>query len=183
MTYATLSELKSYLGISGTSEDSILTTCLNAATLAIEAYTKRKFEAVTGTREYIYEGRDVILLDEDLCELTSFKFNGVDVVKYRLYPVNETPKSWIRVYELPNSVTYGDYEQLFTVVGKWGYSLTPPSDVKVACMRWASYLYRLKDAQVFDVTYLAELGQVTIQKGVPRDVVELIGRYVKVSGL
>ena len=184
MSYATLLELKSYLGITGTSEDVLLTTCAEAATAAIETYTKRRFIAVEGTREYIYEGRNVIYLDEDLAQLTSLKFNGEAVTRYRLYPVNESPKEWIRVFSLPHSPSWSNQdEQIFEVVGKWGYSLAPPMDVKVACMRWASYLYRLKDAQVFDVTYMPELGQVTMQKGVPKDVVELLSRYVKVSGL
>ena len=181
MAYATLSELKSYLGITGTGEDTLLTTCLDGATKAIESHTRRVFQATSGTREYLYNGRKKIILDEDLYSLTSLKLNGTSVTEYRLFPVETTPKSWIVVYEIPSSVVWNTYEQTWEVTGLWGYSATPPHDVKLACLRWAGYLYRLKDAQVFDAAYMEGVGQLVIQKGIPPDVAKLLQSYVKVS--
>jgi|YNPMSStandDraft_1061717.scaffolds.fasta_scaffold00219_33 hypothetical protein len=181
MAYATLAELKSYLGISGTSEDALLNTCLDGATAAIEKHTRRVFQAVSGTREYLYNGRNKILLDDDLYSLTSLKLNGVAVTEYRLFPVETTPKAWIVVYEIPSGVTWNTYEQTWSVAGLWGYSASPPHDIKMACLRWAGYLYRLKDAQVFDAAYMEGVGQLVIQKGIPLDVAKMLQPYVKVS--
>lgn len=60
MAYIVLADVKTYLGITSTDDDTLLGTLITAAQKEIEAYCKRSFEGTTSTRYYRQE--DLIAL-------------------------------------------------------------------------------------------------------------------------
>lgn len=185
MAYATIAELKSYLGITEGTDDTLLSNLLDRASAAIDAYTGRSFEASYGTRYYNSDAvdGDVLTLDGDLYSASSIT-NGEDqsITEYWLLPRNAGPPYFqIKLKEASDYSWSFDTNGEIEVYGLWGYSNEPPDDVVHACIRLAAYWYRQKDAQVFDVTALPEQGVITVPKGMPPDVKLLLDRYRKIG--
>jgi hypothetical protein len=193
VAYATATQLKTYLGISDSGDDTLLADLLTRAQVAIETYCNRKFEKATATRYYRADalGPDpgparqagtqaVLLLDEDLLAVTTLTNGDATVIPaagYWLEPRNSSPKFYIRLKS--------DYSWSFTtdgeisVAGDWGYSTTAPADIVQATLRLAAFFYRQKDAQVFDTVASPELGVITVPKGIPVDIRLLLDPYRK----
>jgi len=190
MAYATLPELRAYLNIAtaDTADDVLLGRVLNNAQSAIDTYCGWQFEAHTATRLYDSEADvvgSVLNLDEPLLSITTLTNGDADVLtaaEYFLLPHNSVPKWGIQLR--PSTGLYWtyttDHEQAISVVGTWGYSATAPADVQQACLRWAGYMYRQRDAQVFDVTAQPSVGILTIPQGMPKDVKVLLDNYKRI---
>lgn len=187
--YASLSDLKTYLGISGTGDDALLTDILDRTTAAIDRYTGRVFAVTANSTRYFDAWRDVdgytLRLDTDLAALTTVT-NGDGVVvtvgQYWTLPRNGTP---YYALELKGSAgvawTYTtDPENAISVSGKWGYSLVPPDDVVDACVQWAAQKYRDKDSQTI-AGMAAEQGTVTIGPGRPKAVTDLLRPFRRLT--
>lgn len=181
MPYATLGDLKRELGISvdNTGDDALLTALLAQAESFIDAQFSARFETTTATRVYGPERvvGSVLLLDAPLLTLTAL-VNGagetIPASDYELLPRNALPKREIR---LRTDATVGwsvSADTPVTVTGAWGYTATAPELVKRLTVRMAAYYYRLRDAQVFDTVYNAELGQLTVPKGIPADAQQIL---------
>lgn len=156
MAYATLPEVKEFLGIPDdqTSDDDLLESMIDQAKVSIDDYFLRTFEADEDSTRYFDAIKDVsgrrLLLDRDLCQITSVvNGNGETVLstKYVTVPVNETP-----YYALDLRFSSGlnweweeDHEAAISVTGRWAYSLTAPSHVQYLCKYLVSVMYRGKD--------------------------------------
>lgn len=191
MAYASLAELKEYRGISSSviTDDGLLGMLLTHASRQIDGYTGRTFGATaTATRTYdavrdVSPDKRTLYLDDDLCEVTTItNGTGNAVTKYVTEPQNVTPYYAIRLKASAGEVfTYeDDPEDAITVRGKWGYSETPPADIRHATIRLAAYMYAQKDSSVFDTTAFPEAGVMTVPQGMPRDVREILDHYRKV---
>src|SRR5512139_67933 len=187
MSYARLSELKIDLGIAYdvTTDDVLLQAYLDEATTAIETYTGRTFEAETDTRYFEDEAIDghTLYVDRDLLTVTTLT-NGDDSAtvipstEYWLVDRNESPPYYgIRLKSDSTYTWEFDTDCWVSVLGTWGYSATPPADVKRACKRLAMYYYAQKDAHVFDTTAVPEAGIIQVPQGIPRDVERLLEKY------
>ena len=181
IAYATLAELKSYLGVAHADDDGLLTDLLERASAAINAYTGRNFRAEYATRCYSASAvdGDVLTLDGDLYSVTTIKNGeGQPIAEYWLLPRNAGPPYYqVKLKEASSySWTFGADGEI-EVYGLWGCSAEPPDDIVHACIRLAAYYYRQKDAQVFDVTASPEQGIITVPKGMPADVKVLLSRY------
>lgn len=188
MAYCTTADVKTYLGISESGDDALIAEKIAAAQAGIDAYTHRTFEASGDTTRYFdysseyIDGYDLIL-DEDLCSITTVT-NGDSVVvaagERTTLPKNETPYYAIRLLSDSGVVwTYSDeWMDAISVTGKWAWSTTAPDDIKDACIRWASYKYRQKDAQMYDVTAI-EAGVVIRPFGIPPDIKSMLMPYVR----
>lgn len=194
MTYLALDELKRYLGIevdegsSGTGDDgasslddTLLEELLEAAEAQIDRYTERTFAADTdATRVYVVNedtsGR-ILYLDADLCQITSIVTGdeALDTDDYTAIPRNGTPYYAITLRAGSGARWADDIE----VTGLWAWSAVPPADIIQATRRLAAYLYRQKDAQVFDVTAQVATGAVTVRHQMPGDVRDLLDPYVR----
>lgn len=184
MAYAELYEVKQYLGIGDqTSDDVILGYLIARAQSVIEAYTGRNFEAITATRYFTTDnikGRYLYLWGYDLLTVTTLT-NGDDTeiasANYRLEPRNETPKWGIRLNE-DTTWEMADSDSEISVAGTWGYTATPPDDIKHACIRLAAFLYRQKDTSADIDRPLVTGDGVTIMPGsIPQDVRMMLDRY------
>lgn len=190
MAYCTVGELRAYLGAQSTADDALLSALIDRAQAMIDRYTGRRFEASTDTVRYFDSLRDVrgrvLCFDKDICAITTIT-NGdgatIASTQYVTAPRNDTPYYAIQLlYSADVSwegQADGDNENAIAVTGKWAYSATAPADVKQACIRWAAYLYRQKDAQVFDTTAMPAEGVIIAPAGVPVDVKAILEPYRK----
>lgn len=88
---ATLAEIKSYLGVSGSADDAFLTSQGQLVSDAIEAYCQRKFNAVNYTQTYYcedYKRGDsrLFLAVFPVNSITSIEEDGEAITGYRLHP-------------------------------------------------------------------------------------------------
>ena len=193
MAYASLAQLKSYLGIATdeTTDDVLLDALLKRATKMIDTYCSRKFEATTATRYYemdAVEG-DYLRLDDDLISITTLS-NGDDSsttitsTYYWLWPRNSGPP-YHSVRLKADQTTHSwevDTDYFITITGSWGWAATPPADISHACVRYSAFLYHQKDSGVYDVSVFPESGVITTPQGIPRDVRLLLDPYRRTAG-
>lgn len=186
MAYCSASELKTYLGISGSGDDTLLGVLCTAAQAMVDAHTGRTFEAASNTDRKFDAVRDVdgptLYLDADLASINTITNGDATLVtsgQYVTEPRQTTPYHAIRLLASSGVAwTYTtDPQNAITVNGKWAYSVSAPAHIAHATKRLAAYLYRQKDAQVFDVTASPELGVITIPQGIPADVKAVLDTY------
>jgi len=185
MAYASLDDLTTYLGIDdSTTDDRLLTPLLARAQAAIDAFTRRTFEAIAdATRWHTdanVQGR-TLYLDGDCCAITSIT-NGdgapVAATEYHTQPRNRTPYYAVELW--PDSTAAwedgGRDGGQIAVIGRWAYSLTAPADVQHATVRLAAWLYRQKDNATADQALI--VGDATILPArIPSDVQQLLQPY------
>lgn len=127
--YASLTELKAALGVSSTSDDTVLLNLLEVASRTIDNYCHRQFYAETATR--YFPGAGAVLWIDDLLSVTTFKLDQdgdatfettLAATDYDLWPANRSPK--IRADVADN----GDYSGFalgiargVEIAGLWGF--------------------------------------------------------------
>ena len=131
--YCTLDDIRQYLGIVNTqdSDDSLITTLIQAAHQRINDYTKRNFEATSDTTRYFDAIHDVegntLWLDTDLCNVTSISNDGtaLPAAEYVTNPRNDTPWSSLQIKSTSGySWTYSTaHENALSVTGRWACML------------------------------------------------------------
>lgn len=191
MAYATASDLKTYLDISGTTDDMLLAAMISRAQAIIDRETGTTFEAANDSTRYFDAVRDVdgrvLLFDHWCCALTSVTNGDSTTVTTSEY-VTE-PRNVDRFYaiRLLGSSTQGwtyttDAENAITVVGRWAYSTTPPADIVHATLRLAAFLYRQRD-NANDVDRAIVVGNATVLPAqIPADVLGIIRSYRSLTG-
>jgi hypothetical protein len=193
MAYTTAALLKTYLGVTSATDDTLLTALIARAQSAIDHYTGRTFEAsADSTRKFTVgvdtDGR-MLYFDEDCAAITTVTTNADDGsggttianTYYVTHPRNRTPYYAIEIlssadysWEYTNDPTAG-----ITVTGKWAFSTAAPDDIVHATLRLAGYYYRQKDAGVFDTTAIPDVGIIQIPQGIPKDVQMILNPYRK----
>jgi hypothetical protein len=151
MAYSTTADVKTYLGVTGSGDDTLIGTLVTAAQSAIDAYFRRTFEASDSTRYFDptvdVRGRTLLLV-ADLCAITSVtNGNGNAVTLYVTEPRNTTPYYALTIKSnAAENWTYSTTpENSIAVVGKWAYSATAPASIAHLCKWMAAAMYRGKD--------------------------------------
>jgi len=189
MAYIAIDDMRQHLDIESDDDDEALFDAIADAQSYIEDQTNRRFEANTETRYY---GRDalspdnscLLLVDDDLLTVTEL-LNGdsdsteIVTANYWLYPRNETPYYGILLKTDVSDYWEFDTDYWVEVTGTWGYSATPPGDIKRACKHLAAFFYRQASSQIFDTTAIPEAGVITIPTGIPATVERILSRYRK----
>lgn len=179
----TLDEFKGFLEIlnSTAPDDWILTQCIESAQAEIEAYCGRRFESSTGTRYYRERhirslpdvGNSLLILNNDLLSVSEFK-NGNSTgdvftsTEYWLIPRNRPPYYGIELRTGQSWIWDTDTE--VEVSGTWGYSTAADATLKRLVMENAAYLYRQREAPVYDTIAQPDIGIITVPKGMPQHV-------------
>lgn len=190
--YCDLQSITEYLGITETTDDSLLSSLANSAKAMIDRYCNRSFSATTNTTRYFDAMRDVngatLYLDADLCAINSIT-NGDGVVvsdsQYTTEPRNTTPYYAIRLLKSSGKAwatnTSGDSEDAIAISGKWAYSLEAPDDIVQVQIRLTAYLYRQKD-NAGDLDRAIVAGNNTILPAqLPSDILRMLTPYRKVT--
>lgn len=194
MAYASVAELKAYLGIATgiTTDDALLTAFLARAQRMIDVYCHRTFEASASTTRYFDAITDIstcgqiLYFDEDLCQVDSVT-NGdgqaVASTDYVTLPRNRKPWFGLRIKRYGDVYwTFSDMpEDAIAVTGRWAYSVTAPSDIVQATVRLAAYLYRQKD-NAGDLDRPVNLGynMTLLPARLPQDVVDMLATYRRI---
>lgn len=129
--YSDLTTLKADLGISGTTDDARLLSCLGVASRFIDNLTNRYFYVESGTKYFDGEGEDY-LLTPDLLTVTSVGEDSdgdEDYTDYSWvagdyfrYPPNKYPTTCLEVNLLDGSYSvFTTGKHNFKIVGTWGY--------------------------------------------------------------
>lgn len=186
MAYASTSDLKAYLGISSTADDTLLGALLTRAQKVIEVETGRVFEASSDSTHYFDAVADVsdmrLWLDGDLASITAV-LNGdgttVASTEYVTEPRNAAPYYALHIKgSAGKSWTYDDDPQnAITVAGKWAYSASAPADIVHATIRLASWLYRQKDSGMDGDRVLSADGVLIMPASIPADVQAILKPY------
>ena len=186
MPYCVASDVKAYLGISGSTDDTLITSMIARTQAAIDHYTGRVFEAEANSTRYFDLTTEFVrgpnlYFDRELAAITTVT-NGDGVVvsasEYVTNPRNDAPYYGIRLKSTSNKTwSYTTaWENAISVVGRWAYSVTAPADVMQACVRWAAFMYRQKDAAFQDITAI-DSGVAITPVNMPGDVAALLRPY------
>ena len=167
---------------------------ISKATAIIETYTGRVFEAASATRHFD-AAKDVIgvtlLLDDDLAVIDSDTVitNGdattLNTTDYVTEPRNDTPYDAL-VLKGSTSKTWeedssGDAENAISILGMWGYSVTPPEDIKHATIKLVRLLYKQRSGELDSVSpIVTPQGLLVMPPGFPRDILIILDRYKEV---
>ncbi len=181
MDYTTVQALRRFGKFGATTDDVLLVSTIGAASRAIEKHCGRKFGAdAEATRTYTvrYVGRDVITpfngpilyLDEDLAAAAS-AITGAPTVTY--LPANEAP-----YYAILNDDSSWDYP--ISVTGYWAYSIQPPPDIELCCLRVAKWMYEMRETTRADAAVVTDMGAVLLPAALPADVIALLAPYRKI---
>jgi hypothetical protein len=190
--YASLNELRDYLGFSGTlgqGQDALMQFALDDAESAIDDHTRRSFVGTAGTAYYNRFWQDKVVgqqlfLDQDLHTLTGL-LNGdsttIPLGSVWTEPRNQGPP--YRILRLKSSYAWvWNTDSDVVVSGTFGYGTVAPDAIRRATIRLAAYYYRLKDVGPGDVSGFPEGGEVTYPKGIPDDVKLILEKYRSRSG-
>lgn len=192
MAYASLSDLKAYIGIPTgvTADDALLTVLLARAQAFIEspAGTGRVFEAAADTTRFFDAQKDVdgrtLYFDDgsDLCQLTSVVNAGVTfpLSAIALEPRNAKPYFGLTLkLGLDYEWDWDDTpEGAIEVTGRWAYSVTAPLDIVHATIRLAYTYYRQRDnAMDIPAPVMSSDGVAILPTAIPRDVLDTCMRY------
>jgi hypothetical protein len=170
------------------SDDALLEAIRDAAVSWLQRYTNREFVATADTRYYGREAVDGLwlYLDEDLYTLTSVA-NGnssgtaIATADVTLFPQNNGPPySRIRLDADSSSTWQTDTDYYIGVTGTWGYTATPPDDIKHAAKLIAKYLYDQRRTERLE-TIVAPNGSITIPQGTPETAIAILEHYRRFS--
>ena len=164
--YCSLNDLKAWLGISGTVDDTRLELAIEAASRAIDAETSRRFYAVSLTIYPIADLPDSVLLPEDLLTVTSI---ATDVTGTRVYEtwgasdyeLEPEAAPYRAVWVAPGSSRFFPVHgrRRVRITGTWGYCAinAVPDAIERAALLLATRYFKRKDAP-FGVVGTPELG-------------------------
>lgn len=186
-SYASLSDVKHYLGIDDTGSDAQLLSVLEAASRWIDNYTGRVFSVdAADTTRYFYPESDQTVSVPDLRTITSIATDEdgdrtyarvLATTDYELLPTDGPPYRSIRIWPQSSYAFVPGY--LVKIVGKFGY-LAVPAEVKQANLILASRYYRRAEAP-FGILQSVDLGQFTRISTQDPDVIALLQPY-RVAG-
>lgn len=177
--YVTLAELKAWLTITDTTDDTLLENACTTASRLVDLYCRRRFYAATET--HYFTPRDPLsLLTPDLLTVTTLKQdNDGDGVYEEVW--TSTDDYLLRPREAASAVPPGPFWEVsvrpsssrsfavgvpdnIEIVGSWGYSASTPEPIRDATRIQAARLFRRKDS-IFGVAGTGELGQLVMLKG------------------
>lgn len=194
MSYPDLAEIKDYLEIpaANVKDDALLTQLRTGAigyiegpagagrVFAVAADTTRRFDA---ERDVDRETRRRLYIWDDLAQITSIT-NGdglaVPLSDIATEPRNEGPYYALTIKRSSSQVwTWSDTpEDAISIVGRWGYSVTPPADVAHAMKGIVAYFYRRRASSGdADRPIVGEGGAIIAAAQVPRELRAVVEGY------
>lgn len=167
--YTTLNDLKTYLGITGATDDARLELAIEAASRAIDAECSRAFYATTATRYFAADDPERLDVNDDLLAVTSIAVDKTGRRDYETlagtdYELEPDAAPYRSIFIAPGSTqTFPMFRRGVRVVASWGYCATgsQPQAITRACMILATRYFKRKDAP-FGVIGTPELGYLRV---------------------
>jgi hypothetical protein len=192
MAYTTTALVKTYLGISTSTDDTLIGTLIVRAQAMVDSYTGRTFEASANSTNYFNAKSDVygrtLYFSEGLEAATiSTVTNGDSTTltantDYVTVPANKTPYYGLTVLEssskLWTSTSAGDNERAISISAKWAYSTSAPDDIAAATIRLTAFLYRQRESNAdLDRAVSVGDGMVLLPGRLPADIAAILEPY------
>jgi len=199
--YATLAEIKAYLSISDTTDDTLLEKLVESSSRSIDKIANRRFYADTSATTRLYRAYSDIFVYTDDISGTSGLVVKVDEDGNSTYSKTVTLNTDFILDPLTASALGRPFTQLTMVSNTETWPIFPgltqnglrpgvqvtakfgwpsvPSDVNVACLILTADLYKRKDAPG-GVLGLGDLGVIRMSP-VGRDVSQMIRAYQKIA--
>lgn len=188
MSYIPLSTLKSMLRITDSVDDTILTTCIDAASATVDDLCRRKFTLdTTATARTFYADSYEMVRVDDIGSTSGLvvKIDQDDtgtyettVTDYLSMPNNtlvlQRPITHLRAFNTAWPV--GAIHAGVEVTAKWGWPAVP-EPVKSATAIMAGRLYKRSDS-LLGVAGFGDLGAITL-RSVDPDVQRMLAPYVR----
>ena len=192
MAYTTTALVKTYLGISTSTDDTLIGTLIVRAQAMVDSYTHRTFEASANTTNFFNAKADVYGRTLYFCEgleaatITTITNGDADVIVINTdcvtLPQNKTPiygltmlESSTKLWTMTNA---GDNERAISVLAKWAYSLTAPDDIAAATIRLTAFLYRQRESNAdLDRAVSVGDGMVLLPGKLPADIAAILEPY------
>ena len=191
--YVTVAELKRFLGITDSGEDEELEALIKEASRVLDRITRRRFYTPDDDETRLFDVPDslTLVLDEDLCSLTSITNGNGDAVSLSnvlQLPANATPKNALKlkptsgvVWELATS---GEEEQVIQITGQWGYSDRPDAGIQRATKALIGGILGRRGHEGVRTKrigeYLVTFERLSTATDLPADVQLILGPYIKV---
>ena len=206
MAYITVEEFQREMGVlDDPIDETAFEDAIADAQDIIERTTHRRFEVTADeTRTVDYNDATVrgrcLSLPWDLCQITSITNGdgtavtpGQYVTTPRLSSVSGSTVSlpdtadawpWYELVLLSSSSVAWTYETdpeaAISIVGRWGFSVTPPAMIKRACARLAAWLYHQRDdLRDRPDTAVSEDGILLLMSDLPTDVQRRLIPFVR----
>jgi hypothetical protein len=189
--YATVADLKHYLRVTDTVDDTDMAIDITAASRAIDrAAGGRQFGVLSAAVEWEYTAvynrhRDCwVVYTEDFATTTGLAVvvDGVTVTDYRVGPSRAVAKGkvWTFITLGPTVACSGD-PQGVKVTALWGWPAVP-SGVKLACLLQASRFLARRDSPYGVAGSPSEGSEMRLLATVDPDVRVSLGSYVRIAG-
>ena len=185
--YATPAQLKTYLGVTSTADDALLTDLLVRATTIIEQMTRKTFAAPAaasrtfGRELMLWDGllkRDYLLLPSGVYVALLVSATDGDNAPIPLTEIATHPPDAPYTVLARRDRRWCGASQQATITARWGYSITPPADIVHATIRLAAWMYRQRGtANDPDRPTVADGGLVLLPSALPDDVRSVLERY------
>ncbi len=168
--YVTLAQLKSYLKITDTTDDTELTSALTSVSTEIENICGRQFNQDTTASARVFEprGRGLVEFD-DFYTLTDLvvAVGGITwtSAEYKLLPLNGLRNGRAWPYESLEPLNCGWLPRGYasvSITAKWGWA-SVPKPIYEACMIASSETFALKDAR-FGVAGWGAMGDIRVRE-------------------
>lgn len=193
--YATLAQLKDYLGgITDTTDDAKMTAMLAAASSEIEQWCNRQFNLSATATTRLFEPMSFkvcrvhdfatttgLVVQTDPGGVANFS-QTLNSSQYELYPANAMTEGGVPwVYTEMHAVgglwfprVQYRRRQTVQVTAQWGWA-SVPSPIYQSCLIIAAQMYKMKDAP-WGTSGMTETGTTTHLQSIPK-VKELLHRY------
>lgn len=197
--YIDKEDLKSFIGLSGTSQDNNIDLAINGASRLIDKYCGRHFyKPDSAFAKYFTPNNPFILDVPDIANTTNLevKLDTTDDGTYDttitvdtdfyLNPLNivdmdgdyNTPYNQLRIFDTRSNERFDpDIPKNVKITAFWGFN-TVPDAVKMACTLQASRLWKRKDAP-FSTFGNSDVGEVELFSKMDPDAKQLIKGYIK----
>lgn len=190
--YATLTEVKTFLGITDSVDDTLLEGMVEAASRSIDRMANRRFYLDSSASARLYRANDALQLFVDdigsatglVVALDSDSNGSYDTTltlntDYILDPITAPSlnRPWNVVTIVSASAAFPaplNYRPGVQVTAKWGWP-SVPDDINQACMILTADLYKRKDAPG-GIIGLGDLGAIRMSP-VGRDITQMVRAY------
>ena len=190
MSLCTVDDVIAYLNLQEVSDLSLIDSLVDSAQGLIERYTGRTFDVSTDTVRYYRPAASVryttLYVDElAAAPTTVVNSDGATLAgtDYVTEPRNEPPYTKLRLLSA-SGVSWAagtSIDAEITITGKFGYSTTPPADIRHAAIRLTGWLYRQRDnAPDADRTVVTPGGTI-LPATMPRDIVDMLTPYRRLT--
>ena len=196
MAYTTTALVKTYMGITTATDDTLIGTLIVRAQAIVDNYTHRTFEAAANSTKFFNSRFDVygrtLYFNEGLeaATITTITNGDATVIVVNTdcttLPANSTPIYGLQMLasstQIWQQTPAGDDERAISIVAKWAYSLTAPDDIVAATIRLVAFLYRQRESNAdLDRAVSVGDGMVLMPGTLPADIAAILQPYIRNS--